>query len=80
MKSNLVNIIVAKESWEHHELSELQNADSKLSILMKIHTLTLEEGDGVRSMRMTRDIELTKVEFPNEAVGGSKGWKVAVAV
>jgi len=80
VKSNPVNMTIAKESWDHHELNKLHNVDSKVSILMKIHALTLEEGDRVRSMRMTRDIELTEVEFPNEAMGGSKGWKVAMIV
>ncbi|KAK7373522.1 hypothetical protein VNO80_06935 [Phaseolus coccineus] len=27
-------------------------------------------------MRMACRIELTEVEFPNDAVGGSKGWKL----
>ena len=79
MKRHPAHGIVADESRRHHEFSEARGLYAVGGVTREIDSLTAEEIDGVQRVGVTRNVEVTEVEFPDGAVSGEIG-KVAGGV
>ena len=80
VKSHLANGVVADQTGRHHQFCEPERVNPKVTILLKINALATQQLDRVVGVSVTRDVEISEVEFPDEGVGGAEGGKVSGVV
>lgn len=80
VKRNPTHRVIADESRRHHQFSEKVRVDAFRRVAAEVDPLAAEEIDGVRRVVVTVDVEVAKVEFPDEAVTGFEVREITVGV
>ncbi|KAH1222368.1 hypothetical protein GmHk_12G035545 [Glycine max] len=80
VKRHPTHRVVADESRGHHEFGEQVGVDALRRVAAEVDSLAAEEIDGVRRVGVTLHVEVTEVEFPDEAVGGSEVGEISVGI
>lgn len=80
VKRDPAHRLVADEPGRHHQLGEPGRVNPFFPVPLEVDPLSHQQRDRVRSVRVTRHVEVLEVELPDEPVAGSEVGKVTGGV